>query len=434
MKSWYERNKMDNNVIDKPVALVLGGTFPHRELISNLQQRGYHTVLVDYLEHSPAKEIADEHIRESTLDQETVLEIAQDRNASLVISACIDQANVTACFVGAKMGLPVPYSYETALSVTNKVLMKKKMVEHGIPTSKHIVVSDLSGFNSAEMRYPLIVKPSDSNSSKGVRKACDYDELSKYLEDALDISRNNQAIIEEYRVGREIGVDCFIKDKKATVIMTRERRKISSAGDTTQQIQGSLWPAELSEVDQSNLKEIAQRIAIAFELDNTPLMMQTIVSDNEASVIEFAARIGGGENYRIIKLHTDFDIINSAVDSFLGEPTILDHQLPTGLFADVYIYTHPGQFGEISGYEELLRNRTIEYFNVYKAHGATIGQELSSNNRVGAFLVGADDKNDVLAKIDTALASIEVHDIHGNPMMRKDIYIPDETIKAGRLV
>ena len=72
-------------------AIVLGGTFPHRELILKLKAKGYYTILIDYYENPIAKAVADEHLRESTLDREKVLSIARERNASLVISTCIDQ-------------------------------------------------------------------------------------------------------------------------------------------------------------------------------------------------------------------------------------------------------------------------------------------------------------------------------------------------------
>ena len=79
---------MENN----PVAIVLGGTVPHCYLIQLLKKRGYHTVLVDYTQNPPAKEFADEHIKESTLDRDAVLSIARKRDAQLVISTNVDQA------------------------------------------------------------------------------------------------------------------------------------------------------------------------------------------------------------------------------------------------------------------------------------------------------------------------------------------------------
>jgi len=163
--------------MNKLVAIVLGGTYPHKSLINNLKLRGYYTILIDYYAFPPAKVDADEHIQESTLDKGKVLEIAKKRNASLVISTCIDHANVTACYVAEELNLPAPYSYEIALTVTNKRLMKEMMVSNGIPTSKHITVNEKSDYNIDGFLFPVIVKPTDSNSSKGVRKATDLTEL-----------------------------------------------------------------------------------------------------------------------------------------------------------------------------------------------------------------------------------------------------------------
>src|SRR5690554_5886296 len=122
--------------MNKQVAIVLGGTFPHISLLEKLKERGYYTVLIDYFENPPAKLYADEHVMASTLDKEAVLEISKQKEASLVISAYIDQANVTACYVAEKLNLPHPYSYETSLNVTNKLLMKNLMINNNIPTSK----------------------------------------------------------------------------------------------------------------------------------------------------------------------------------------------------------------------------------------------------------------------------------------------------------
>ena len=416
---------MANNLHNKPVAVVLGGTFPHMTLVEKLQRRGYYTILVDYYDNPPARAVADEHVQESTLDKEKVLDIARSRNAALVISACIDQANVTACYVAVKLGLPAPYSYETALHVTNKILMKERMIGHNIPTAKFIRVRDIKDYKNHELRFPVIVKPTDSNSSKGVRKAYDDNELCIFLEDALKISRSDEAIIEEYKVGREIGVDCFIKNKEATIIMTKERRKIMAKEDPIQQIYGCIWPADISENIYNDFKKIADQIARTFNLDNTPLMVQAIVNGNEIDVIEFAPRVGGGESFRIIKLSTGFDIIEAAIDSFLEIRVKLDHKSPEKYYAENFIYAKPGLFGSISGHENLLGNGAIEYLDNYKTKGTEIGAELSSNNRVGVFTVKSDDESKLFGKIDAVIENIEVYDIHGEPIMRKDIYSRD---------
>src|SRR5690554_3224857 len=171
---------------ETPTAIVLGGTFPHISLLENLKKRGYKTVLVDYAQQPIAKAFADEHILESSLDKEKVLEVAENLNAKLVITTCSDQANVTACYVAEKLGLPSPYSYQTALNVTDKEIMKRKLVENDIPTAAFITVGDdWREYDITSLRFPLIVKPSDGYGSKGVRVANDEIELDEFITGAI---------------------------------------------------------------------------------------------------------------------------------------------------------------------------------------------------------------------------------------------------------
>lgn len=408
----------------KQVAIILGGTFPHIELINKLKNRGYYTILIDFLVNPPAKNYADEHIIESTLDKELVLQITKNRNANLIISSCVDQANVTACYVAEKLNLPLPYSYETANLISNKVSMKRRMVEGGIPTSNYVEIDKLSKLGNINLTFPLIVKPSDSNSSKGVRKAINTIELNEFAEHAFSTSRNNKIIVEEFIEGKEIGVDCYIKDGDAKIIMTRERIKINDINISTQQIIGSFWPAKLTKNILKEIKEIANKIANVFDLDNTPLMIQAIIKDDCINVIEFAPRIGGGENYRIIKELTNFDIIDASINSYLSIHAKIDYQEPSNIYFDNYIYTKAAVFDSIIGGKALFDNNLIEYLNVYKQEGTRIGLELSSNNRVGVFIIKSNDRKGILDKLKEAIYLFDVLDDNGKSIMIKNIYKP----------
>ena len=413
-------------------ALVLGGTYPHIALIQKLKERGYYTILVDYLNHPAAQPFADEHIKESTLDMDMVCKIAKERKVDLVISTCIDQANVTCCFVAETLGLPRPYTYETSLNVTDKVRMKRIMSENVIPTSHYYMISSLKEFQDDKLRYPIIVKPADANSSKGVRRIDKGDSFaSQYIQDALSLSRNGKAILEEFIEGREIGADCMIIDGKAHVVITRERRKIRKNNrEAIQQIYGSFWPANLSANQIEQLRVIAENIAKSFNIDNSPLMMQTILMEDSFNVIEFGARIGGGDNYQIIEELTGYDIIQNAIRSFLGE-SIQAFDLKatrSNLLMDNYIYVVPpkekGKEEQIFGHIEYTANAKtcIKYSKVYRMAGDSIGYKISSNNRVGCFVVSGATEQELLDKQATVINNMEVYDINGIPIMRQEIY------------
>jgi biotin carboxylase len=408
--------------LNKPVALVLGGTYPHRELVLNLIRRGYQTILVDYLPNPSAKELADEHIQESTLDVDVVLNIARERHAEIVISVCIDQANVTAARVSEILGLSAPYSGDIAEAVTHKILMKQRMLDHGIPTSRFISGSCLEDLLGHGLQYPLIIKPVDSNSSKGIQQIIDVSQLSSAVAAALEVSRCNELILEEFVEGSEVGVDCYIEDGQAHILISKERRKIPQAQTTEQQIYGCFWPSDLADRHRAEFKVIAESIARAFNLKNSPLMLQAIVNERGINVIEFGARFGGGESFRIIKLATGVDVVDLSIDCFLKRKPKLDIKISEHYYAENFIYVQPSVFdsvGYINGQEPCDE---LEYLHVYRKSGTPVGEKLSSNNRIGAFAVKGIDHAEVLNKLKQVIDVIEAYDTDGHAIMRKDIY------------
>ena len=192
------------NKKNPPVAIVLGGTNPHVTLVNKLKKRGYYTVLIDYLPNPPAAKVADEHIKVSTMDQDAVLNISKSMNARLVITTNIDHANVTACYVAEKLGLPHPYSYETSLNVTDKSRMKKIMWDNDIPTSKYMVVTTINEVFEAGISYPFILKPTDSNGSRGVHKCLSREDVVAYFLDSVAASKTGKVIVEQFVDGVEV--------------------------------------------------------------------------------------------------------------------------------------------------------------------------------------------------------------------------------------
>ncbi len=409
----------------KKKALVLGGTNPHIELIKNLKNRGFYTILIDYFKNPPARTYADEHIQASTLDNEAVLKIAQDNKVDLVISTCVDQANATACFVAEKLNLPKPYSYETALKVTNKPIMKEIMRDSGIPTSDFIYASSVDDFDESKLDYPVVVKPADCNGSKGVRKVDNDNDLKKYLQEALSLSRTNNAIIEEYVEGDEIQIDCFIQDNKAKLLMMSKKRKMPARMDSVMQSFGSIMPYTVSETVRAKIQKIVEKIAVSFKLNNTPMLIQTLVHNDDVSVIEFAPRIGGGLSYRIIKMVSSFDILNASVDSFLGNMVDVETKNSNCCFSTNNIYARPCVFKEITGYQQLIEQSVIEEFYPYKTQGMTVGAEVSSSNRIAGFLVKAQNHNELIKKMKIAVNKLEVVDMSNNSVMIKDFYFDE---------
>ena len=402
--------------MEKPIAIVLGGTAPHKLLVEKLHERGYYVVLVDYLTNPPAKQLADEHIQASTLDKERVLGIAKEKNASLVISTCIDQANSVCCYVAEKLNLPHPYSYDTSLLVTNKGLMKKRMKEFAVPSSPFILTKNIENVDWNRVSFPCVVKPVDCNSSKGVHRADSPEEAEPYILEAIKLSQTNEAIIEDFCPGDEIQVDCVALDDDADVVMTRSKVKVQFAEGSVLNSVGSIVPAQIPEKVLPELKTIAKNIARGFGLHNTPFFYQAIVTDNKINVLEFAPRVGGGLSYYMIKNFVGFDAVEAAVDSFLGTPINKTYHAPENIYRSCLLYAKPCTFDHVEGVEELKARGIIQEFLITKSKGDIIDGDMRSSNRVASFIVAATNLDELKDNISLCLRYVRVIDENGNNM------------------
>ena len=399
--------------MDKPIAIVLGGTSPHKLLVEKLHNRGYYVVLVDYLSNPPAREVADEHIQASTLDKEHVLEIAQKLNASLVISTCIDQANSVCCYVAEKLNLPHPYSYETSLLVTNKGLMKKRMKNYHVPSSSFILTKNVADVDWGLVSFPCVVKPVDCNSSKGVHRSDSAEEAKPYVEEAIRLSQTNEAIIEDFCPGDEIQVDCVALETDADVIMTRSKVKMPFGEGAVLNSVGSIVPAQIPAKLLPELKVIAQNIAKGFGLRNTPFFYQAIVTGEKINVLEFAPRVGGGLSYYMIKNFVGFDAVEAALDSFVKEPINKNNHEPVKIYRTCLLYAKPCTFDHIEGVEQLKAEGIIKECFITKTKGDVIDGDMRSSNRVASFVLEASTMRVLQNHLTLCLKRVKVIDSKG---------------------
>ncbi len=410
--------------MEKKVAIVLGGTVPHAELITKLKRRGYYTVLLDYLENSVAKSVADEHIRESTLDMTAVLRVAVDYHADLVISAAVDQANISSCYAMEQLGKYVPYSYETAKSVTNKGYMKKVMRENGIPTSEFVYVDQTYSPNDIDIPFPVMVKPADSNSSNGVKKAENQDELIRYLNEALEFSRNSRAIVEGFMKGREISAYCYVADGRAKLLMTAERLSVTEGENAVIKCYASIAPARISQRAKEKAEDIATRIAKAFGLDNTPLFFQGMVVGDDVQVIEFAPRVAGGLSFNTILENTGFDILEATIDSYTGKKVNFDsYHEPSQMYVINTVYGENGVYDKLIGMEELLKEGVVEHSFIHKTPGMVLDDSRASSSRIAGFIVRAKELDAAKEKVTYVYQKIDALDMEGKSILRKDLNI-----------
>lgn len=398
-------------------ALVLAGGVAQIELIIELKARGYYTILVDYTEHPVAEEYADKFYRKSTLDIDAVRKIAKEEKTDLVITCCTDQALHTVSVIASELGLPCYVNDRVGLAVTNKQVMKRQFKDSHVPTAEFEVVERAS--ESYLSCYPLVVKPIDCNSSKGVMKVCNYIEKELAIKDAVSLSRTHKAIVEEYIEGEELSVDVFVVGGRAKVLCVSVSEKIKDEHKFV--IFKGRYPSGTSVIVELKIENMAQRIAEAFNLNNCPMLMQVLVRGDDIYVVEFSARTGGCIKHRLIELVSGVNVIKSTIDLFENKMPEICPKISDKYIVNEFVYCKKGVFDHVEGIQECVEEGLLREQYVLKVKGSKFEDVNSSGDRIAAIVYVADSYDDYVEKHNAVIDRIKVIDTCGNDIMRHDL-------------
>lgn len=377
-------------------------------------------ILADMSDKVKAIAYADKFIQVSTMDRPAVLKVAKEEKIDYILTACGDQPLSTMAYVSDQLGTPTYLTEQEVRDLTNKRFMKDKMVENGIPTAKHIYIDKTWNGEMPAFEYPLVVKPVDSNGSKGVKKVFTPDELENSLKEAFSYSISGDVIIEEFKSGEELSCDFYVENGIAKTLSITASKKIKENEKSFTIIQ-SYYPVPVNYIEERVL-EIAQKIVDAWGLKDTPLLIQMIVNKDDYNVLEFSARMGGGSKYHLIQVLSGVDIMKVYVEMVMGEKPHVEPSKQWNNAIMSYVYCKPGEYVSLKGFEELKENGDIHSYFTYRTAPSTIVKSDTSSDRVAGFLVVANSEEEVLSKLQYANEHLAVLDGNGNDIMRHDLF------------
>lgn len=400
-------------------ALVLCGGKPQIALIHELKRRNITAILADANDKAAAVQYADVFYNVSTLDVVGIEKITLAEKVDCILSVCADQMLLVAAQLSEKLNLPCYIDYETAKNVSSKEYMKRIFVENNIPTAKYIVGSSISLSVIEGLNFPLIVKPVDCYSSRGVKKVLNYDELLSAFENAKNLSRTGTVIVEEFVEGLELSVDIYVENGKVNILCIRSLDKIPNSEKFI--ICRGNYPAKISLATKGRVQDVAQKIVEAFGLVDTPMLIQMKINDEQIHILEFCARTGGGIKYRLLPKVCGFDVVKAVLDLTLGEKPHVNIKPLNTFIVDEFLYCNPGILDHTEGFEELLKDGIIDHYEVYKSAGYQFDEISSSGDRVAYFSVVADTEAELRRKHQIAASVVKAVDNKGKDLIRHDI-------------
>ena len=245
-------------------------------------------------------------------------------------------------------------------------------------------------------------------------------ELRAAFDDAVNISRTRTAIVEEFVEGNELTVDVYVEDGEAHILCISNLDKIG--GEDRFVIYRTRYPAEISSAILEMIQSAAQGIAKAFKLYNTPMLIQLITDGERISIVEFCARTGGGDKFRLIKKVSGFDVVEAVADLTMGKkPHVSTYTGKQKYVVNEFLYCRPGVFDHLEGFDALVEEGILtEYFQL-KAPGAVFDEIKSSGDRVAFFTIETENKEDLQRRHVLANERIKAIGTKSEDLLRHDL-------------
>ena len=405
--------------------MVLAGGSDQKYLIEKLRVffPDSEIILIDMATKVIATQAADRHLVISTMDRDAVTQAAREEKVDMIITACGDQPLTTMAYVSEQLNLPCYLTFEQSVNLTNKLFMKKLMVEAGIPTAKHRLIDLNDNFDISDLSYPLIIKPVDNNGSKGITKVLDPSELEAAVKIAQQYSISGNTIVEEFKIGEEYSVEAIIRDGRGElVIVTKNIKRREDTSKFT--IVQNYYVNDASELLKERILEVINRIASTFKLVNAPLLIQMIVDDNnEINVIEFSARTGGGSKVHFIRELAGVDVVENLIDITIGNRPTVKVQSKKCFATINFVYCNSCTFNGIENIETLKERGIVYDYYYYKPLGTKITKaEYSADRPAGFFVIGdtLEQMNSRIIEIDN---SIKILDENSSDSMIHGLYV-----------
>ena len=252
-------------------------------------------------------------------DVDAVLRATSRLKIDGVLTVSADRAVPVVAAVAAARGLP-GIGLETAHLLTNKIAMRRRLAERGVPQPRFAAVRTISETRRAvdEVGFPAVLKPADSGGQRGVFRVESLDDVHAHLHEALAASPTGEAILEEFVEGTELNGMLVARGGEVIPLTLSDRLRPPGIGFGVGWIH--VYPPTIPDAQLEEAERVAAHTVHALGLRNAIAFPQVIAHpDGRVVVVECAARIPGGQMADLVRWAVGVDLIDVQLRLALGD-------------------------------------------------------------------------------------------------------------------
>ncbi len=375
--------------------VVAGGDW-QVPLIQYLKNAGHTVINTNLYENSPGFKYADKCFVLNVLDKQNTLKVAKECCIDAVVTDQSDIAVPTVAYVAQALGLR-GITVDIAELFTNKYKMRTFCKEYGYPTpSFTIAKTEQQVYDFIKKNgYPIVLKPKDSQSSRGVNIVFSETNLPFLIADTLNACQDGSFIVESYIDGYELTVEGYKTKDKHTTLAISEKSFMPGMRQIATSLFYSINALEKHKILIAKHDQMIEKMGLPFGITHTEYKY----CKGTYYLIETAARGGGTKiSSHIIHAISGVDIYKNLLNDILGLPQIpiLKNKSQRSVVLDFFQFQH-GKVRLINGKEEVLMHPNVIDFSINFEEGGWVPSLKDDRSRSGYIIIQADGDDELIS-------------------------------------
>ena len=399
--------------------LILGANPETVSLVLKAREMGIYTIVTDYDPGAFAKKYADQAENVNAVDVDALVELARREKVDGVVVGVAEALLPAYCMVCERLGLPAYSDAGTFDIMTRKDLFKEKCREYGVHT-----IREYSPDDTGSIVYPVIVKPVDSCSSKGITVCHSREGLNKAVEYALEFSRSGRFLIEEYMDGDEVVAYYVMQDGEPIFVGMCDRYTYKARKELVQLPTSYIFPSRYIGSYMRVQDQAVKNMIKGLGLNNGSIFFQCFVDkEGTVRVYEPGYRLNGAQEHLLISRLSGIDAkelyINYALYGRVAEKRLasLSDPVPSKMSCKLSPIVRTGRISRICGLDEIRKMPEVVDIRPSYNEGDTVTGEGTLKQVVCRFFIISGSSSQLKDSIDRIQKLFHVYDDKDEEML-----------------
>ncbi|MDH3698776.1 MAG: carbamoyl-phosphate-synthetase [Flavobacteriaceae bacterium] len=407
--------------------MILGGNPETAVLVNTSISMGYHTIVVDMDQGSPAKKNASESYDMDVFDVDKMVELAKNLKVDAVLIGVVDVLVKPYREICEKLNMHCYVTKEAVEAFCSKDGFKRYCHEYNIQDIPGIYLNEASEIDKPkDIDYPLMIKPVDRGGGVGMKICRDDADYKESVKTALKFSKKGVVLVEKYMECDDMAAYYTFRNGIPYISAISDRFTTKKQGDASPVCIGAIYPSKYSDLF---VKEVHPKLCELFKglnIQNGVLNIQFFVEDNVIYAYDPGFRLQGeGMHFHLAHIN-GFDhkkmLINYAFTGVFGEDDFHeknDYTFKGKIACTIWVLLTDGKIDSIQGLNEIKADENVIFVLERFKKGDVINEDwLGTEKQVFAriYLV-ASSIAEVNSKINEFKNLLKISDTDGENMI-----------------